>query len=182
MIRFLENHDEPRAASELAPEPERAVAVAVATLPGATLWHEGQFEGWHVRLPVFLGRRPDEPVDAELRAFYLALVAAAREVRHGDWSLCEAIGWPGDSTCEQLLTWCWSGPEGHRALVVVNDAPEHAAARVRLPWGDLAGRSWRLEDRLSGDAFERDGDELANEGLFVQLPPWGTHLLTWTAT
>ena len=68
-----------------------------------------------------------------------------------------------------------------RALVVVNDAGEHAAARVHLPWGDLAGRSWRLEDQLAGDVFERDGDELANEGLFVQLPPWGTHLLTWTA-
>ena len=39
----------------------------IATLPGATLWHEGQFDGWRVRLPVFLGRRPVEPNDAELR-------------------------------------------------------------------------------------------------------------------
>ena len=51
LVRFLENHDEPRAAAELPPERERAAAVAVATLPGATLWHEGQFEGWRVRLP-----------------------------------------------------------------------------------------------------------------------------------
>ena len=30
--------------------------------PGATLWHEGQFEGRRVRPPVFLSRRPDETV------------------------------------------------------------------------------------------------------------------------
>jgi len=181
LIRFVENHDEPRAASELAPEPERAAAVAVATLPGATLWHEGQFEGWRTRLPVFLARRPTEPVDADLQAFSLALVAAAREVRQGDWSLCEATGWPGDASCQQLLTWCWSDPEGRRALVAVNDADEHAAARIHLPWDDLGGRAWRLEDQLSGDIFDRDGDELAGEGLFVQLPPWGFHVLTWTS-
>ena len=80
LVRFLENHDEPRAAAVLPPERERAAAVAVATLPGATLWHEGQFEGWRVRLPVFLGRRPDEPVDEELRAFHLLLIAAAAAI------------------------------------------------------------------------------------------------------
>jgi len=59
LLRFLENHDEQRAAAELTPDRERAAAVSVATLPGATLWHEGQFEGAHARLPVFLARRPD---------------------------------------------------------------------------------------------------------------------------
>ena len=45
LLRFLENHDEPRIASRLGPGAERAAAVAIATLPGATMWHEGQFEG-----------------------------------------------------------------------------------------------------------------------------------------
>ena len=68
LVRFLENHDEPRIASCLPGDAERAAAVAIATLPGATLWHEGQFEGRRVRPPVFLSRRPDEPPDAELAA------------------------------------------------------------------------------------------------------------------
>ena len=67
LIRFIENHDEPRAAAALPGGRDRPAAVAVATLPGATLWHEGQFEGRRVQLPVFLGRRPDEPIDEDLR-------------------------------------------------------------------------------------------------------------------
>ncbi len=58
LLRFLENHDEPRAAAAFDPEKERAAAVVTSTLPGARMFHEGQFEGRKVRLPVFLGRRP----------------------------------------------------------------------------------------------------------------------------
>ena len=60
MVRFIENHDEPRAAAAFPPGKARAAAVAVLTLPGARLLHEGQLEGRKVRLPVFLGRRPEE--------------------------------------------------------------------------------------------------------------------------
>ena len=56
LLRFIENHDEPRAAATFSPEKERAAAVTMATLTGARLFHDGQFEGRKVRLPVFLGR------------------------------------------------------------------------------------------------------------------------------
>jgi hypothetical protein len=179
LVRFLENHDEPRVASVLSPPRERAAAVTVATLPGATLWHEGQFEGWRVRLPVFLGRRPAEPSDEGLRAFHLRLLAAAAEVRRGQWLCAVATGWPEDTSYEQLLTWVWTDGE-RRSLVVVNLGDRSAAARVHLPWDDLAGRTWQLRDVLAGDEFRRDGDELAGSGLYVGLPPWGFHVLTWT--
>ncbi len=76
LLRFLENHDEPRAASAFTPAKERAAAVTTSTLPGARLFHEGQFEGRKVRLPVFLGRRPEEPLDKQLQDFYTKLLAA----------------------------------------------------------------------------------------------------------
>jgi len=44
MIRFIENHDEPRAAAAFPDGRSRAAAVAILTLPGARLLHEGQFE------------------------------------------------------------------------------------------------------------------------------------------
>jgi Alpha amylase, catalytic domain len=178
LVRFTENHDEPRAAHILEPGKLRAAAVTVATLPGATLWHEGQFEGWRVHVPVLLRRRPIEPIDDDLRAFHLRLLQAAAEVRQGEWALCEATGWPKDPSCAQLLCWCWSDGD-HRALVVVNDADAPAAALVHLPWGDVGGRTWQLRDLLRGDTFERDGDDVSASGLYVQLPAWGFHLLAW---
>src|SRR6266487_3875314 len=57
LVRFLENHDEPRAAATFSPAKERAAAVAIMTLPGAKLLYEGQFEGWRVRPPVYLAGR-----------------------------------------------------------------------------------------------------------------------------
>jgi len=46
-----------------------------------------------------------------------------------------------------------------------------------MPGLMLAGRAWRLMDLMSGDVFERDGDEMTDPGLFVDLPPWGYHFL-----
>jgi hypothetical protein len=90
MVRFIENHDEPRAAATFSSGKGRAVAVAILTLVGAKLLHEGQFEGRKVRLPVFLSRRPAEPVDQDLVAFYERLLKETnRDVfRNGVWRLC----------------------------------------------------------------------------------------------
>jgi hypothetical protein len=179
LVRFIENHDEPRAAAEFAPAPERAAAVAIATLPGATLWHEGQFEGWRTRLPVFLARRPTEPSDEERRAFHLRLMEAAASIRQGQWALCTTSGWPDNQSNEQLLAWSWDD-DPHRALVVINDADAPASARVHVPWTELADDTWQLEDLLSGQKFERDGTEVATAGLYVELPAYGFHMLAWT--
>jgi hypothetical protein len=188
LLRFLENHDEPRAATVLPAVRERAAAAVLATLPGAVLWHEGQFEGRRVHLPVHLARRPDEPLDDERRSFHLALLAAAAQVRQATWAWCPVVGWDG-SHAEQLLSWSWtsdtgpgsgsaSGPDG-RSLVVVNLGDSPATGRIPLPWTDLAGRPWRLDDLATGQVFHRDGDALAAEGLYVDLPAWGHHLMTW---
>ncbi|WP_436533068.1 alpha-amylase [Actinoplanes sp. HUAS TT8] len=172
LIRFLENHDEPRAAATFAAGRARAAAVVVATLPGATLWHDGQFEGRRTHLPVFLARYPVEPFDHGLHDFYRAVVAAAAEVRQGRWRLLATAGWPDNRSHQDLLAWAWDD-----AVVVVNFADHPSQGRIFLPWPDLPGRAWRLTDRLDGRVFERSGAELADAGLFIDLPPWGTHVL-----
>ena len=180
LVRFLENHDEPRIAARLPAETARAAAVAVATLPGATLWHEGQFHGRRVRPPVFLSRRPDEPLDLELAGWYRRLLAAVagHQVRAGVWRLLEAGGWPDNQTCRNLVAWSWAGDgAGHRHVVVVNLSSEPAQGRIPLDWTDLPGRTWHLTDLLQETVFDRNGDELASLGLYVALEPWQFHLL-----
>src|SRR4051794_10551127 len=137
LLRFLENHDEPRVASLIDAAREKALAVATLTQKGARLVHNGQAEGWKVRLPVFLDRYPDEATDTELAGFYASLAAALRDptFRHGTWQLCERTGWEGNESFEDLVTWCWTGES--RWLVVVNLAPTSSAGHVRTPWDDL---------------------------------------------
>jgi hypothetical protein len=43
---------------------------------------------------------------------------------------------------------------------------------VRLPFTDLAGRPWRLVDRLGTALYDRDGDDLQARGLFLDEPAW----------
>jgi len=178
LVRFIENHDEPRAAATFEPEKARAAAMVIATLPGARLFHDGQLEGRKVKLPVQLGRQPDESPDLELRSFYRTLLDSVRNarLREAAWELCELSGWPDNESFRNLVAWSWSGSGKHH-LVVVNLTERQSQGRVRMPGITTAGRSWRLVDLLSGDVFERSGDEMADPGLFVNLRPWGYHFL-----
>ena len=136
LLRFIENHDEPRAAATFGPEQARAAAVAMSTLRGARLYHDGQLDGRRTRIPVFLGRGPDEPPDHDLRAFYARLLQAVSDagVRDGDWQLCDCSGWPDNDSYRRLVAWCWS-TAGARHLVVINLSDAPAQALVRLPVG-----------------------------------------------
>jgi hypothetical protein len=176
LIRFIENHDEPRAATALPGGRDRVAAVTVATTPGATLWHDGQLEGRQVRLPVFLGRRPAEPAEAAREDFYRRLIYAGSHLRYGDWKMLEVGGWPDNISNRNILSWAWHDDEPHH-LVAVNLAPNRSQGRIPMPWEALPGRQWRLTDLLDDQVFDRDGDELAGSGLYVDLPPWGAHVL-----
>jgi Alpha amylase, catalytic domain len=177
MVRFIENHDEPRAAAAFPPEKARAAALIAATLPGAALLHEGQLEGRTVRLPVFLARRLDEPVDTDLRSFYNNLLGAiaGEGLRKGEWHLCERWGWPDNQSCQNILTWCWAGDDA-RSLILVNFSDVTSQALIRVPWDQLRDTTWRLEDLLSSESFERSGHDMRDAGLYVEMGPWECHM------
>jgi len=176
LVRFIENHDEPRAAAMFSPLKARAAAVTFATLPGAKLFHEGQMEGRKVRPPVFLARRPPEAADPELSSFYRNLLRLIHRpvFREGEWRLCERSGWPDNRSYLNLAAWCWRR-EGERYLVIVNLSGGSSQGRVQLSWSEVAGRKWRLFDEFTRESYERHGGEMLSPGLFVDLPPWGVH-------
>jgi len=178
LLRFIENHDEPRAAAAFSPQKHRAAAITALTLPGARLIHEGQMEGRTIRLPVFLARRPAEPPDPELQNFYRTLLTALRDIDfdQGDWRICELSGWPDNPSHLNLVAWCWkAGRTLH--LIAVNLSGDFSQGLVHVPVDDLRGRSWRLHDPFSNALYERDGDEMCGSGLYVDLAPWGFHYL-----
>jgi len=175
LVRFVENHDEPRAALAFGSRKLRVAAVTALTQTSARLVHNGQLEGATVHLPVFLGRYPIEPTDPALVAFYRSFLTALADptFRHGGWQLCDRSGWPGDNRYHNLVAWCWDGDA--RWLIVVNLSDGVAAGLVRTPWADLRGRQWHLTDPTQNIDLVRSGDDLV-DGLFVELGAWNWHM------
>lgn len=182
MVRFIENHDEPRAATSFGPGRDVAAAAITATLPGALLLHEGQVHAHQVKLPVQLGRRPFEPENDIVAGFYRALLAETAQsvYRDGDWQLCDIWpAWDGHEAHHGLIAYTWRSGEARR-LVVVNYSAAPGQGRVALGHLGLDRRGWRLHDALNPNGvYDRDGSDMAHQGLYIDLPPWGAHLFAF---
>ncbi|HXJ22840.1 MAG TPA: alpha-amylase family glycosyl hydrolase [Polyangia bacterium] len=174
-LRFLENHDEPRAAAAFPKEVHQAAAVIALLSRGLRFIHEGQIEGRRVHVSMHLGRRPAEPVDEDLQAFYWRLLECMRrpEVRDGDWRLEDCRpAWAGNPTSGQLVVASWQLGE-RRLITAVNYGPSQAQGYVTFHMNGLEGRSFTLVDLLSEAQYRRAGDELAAGGLYLDMLPWG---------
>jgi glycosidase len=185
LARFMENHDEPRAAATFAAGMHEAAAMVTYLTPGLRFFHQGQLEGRRTRISPHLVRAPLEPPDTALGQFYDRLLAVLRRpaVRDGEWRLLEcAPAWDGNWTSDCFLAWCWQGQDGQRLLVAVNYAGNQSQCYVRLPFPDLAGRAVRLKDLMGPAVYDRDGGDLLARGLYLDLPPWGHHVFELTAS
>jgi hypothetical protein len=174
-LRFLENHDEPRAAAAFQPAMHRAAAIVALTARGMRFIHEGQMEGRRVHVSMHLGRRPVEPIDAGLQTFYLRLLECLRrpELHEGDWRLARVReAWPGNPTHEQLIVSSWQSDE-KRLLIAVNYGPSRAQGYVGTDMSGLRGRGFTLVDLLGESRYPRSGDDLADGRLYLDMAPWG---------
>jgi hypothetical protein len=175
LARFLENHDEPRAAATFAPGQHEAAAVLTYLSPGLRFFHQGQFEGRKRRISPHLVRAPEEPVDPGRRSFYERFLKVLREpvLRHGEWRLLECLSaWDGNWTWECFVAFSWSGDEDERLIAVVNYASNQSQCYVRLPFTDLRAHQWRVMDLIGDAVYERDGGDLQARGLYVDAAPW----------
>ena len=179
LARFLENHDEPRAAAVFSPEVHEASAVVTYLTPGLRFFHQGQFEGREKRISPHLVRGPEEPIARELERFYDRLLAVLRQpvVHNGRWRLLECVpAWDGNPSFDDFIAWAWENPGGGRLLVTVNFAAHRSQCYVRLPLPELEGGVWRLRDLLGDARYERDGKDLASRGLYLDADPWQRHV------
>jgi hypothetical protein len=179
LVRFIENHDEARAAEALGVAKSHPAAVLICTLPGATLLHDGQFSGRRVKLPVQIGRQPYEPPNETLKEFYLRVLAETRApvYQSDDWWLFQVTPGKENGTHDNLIAYGWRMGDDHR-LIVVNLSSKASQGHVELEpgWPEVCDADWRLYDALNGDRYVRQGDLLENLGLYVDLPPYGSHI------
>jgi hypothetical protein len=177
--RFLENHDEPRAASVFPLDMHRAAAVLVFLCPGLRFFHQGQLQGWQKKIPMQLCRAPEQPAQPQIEIFYGRLLELLRQdiPRNGDWQLLEcAPAWEGNPSWDSFIAFAWRGVDGKHWLVVVNYAPYPGQCYLQLPFPEWGMTSLHLNDLLSPASYSREGDLLLDRGLYLDLPAWGYHV------
>ncbi len=180
MMRFIENHDEPRAYAQLGEGRSYAAATLICTLPGAVLLHDGQFTGRRVKLPVQIKRQPVEEEHPDLAAYYQRLLSEARAqvYQQGDWYLFEMRpAWEGNGSYQNLLAYGWYERGQDYRLVVINLTPHSSQGRVDLSaWPWLEGEEWRLYDVTDSMEYERHGGVMTKEGLTILLDGYESHV------
>jgi hypothetical protein len=157
----------------------RAAAIVTFLWPGLRFFHQGQFEGRRKRISPHLIRAPEEPADASLAGFYEQLLAVLRTeaVRNGTWRPLDCVAaWNENGTCDNFIACEWEGTDGQRLLVAVNHSPNQSQCYVRLSHDDLKHGTWRLTDRMGDFTYERDGTDLSDRGLYLDLPAWCYHI------
>jgi glycosidase len=179
LARFMENHDEPRAAAAFPPSMHEAAAIVTYLSPGLRFFHQGQFEGRRKRISPHLVRAPREAVDDALQWFYERLRAVLNQpvFRDGEWSLLGCVpAWDGNWTSDNFLAFMWRGEAEERRLVVVNYAETQGQCYVRLPALGFAGRVARFTDWLSPAVYDRQSRDLDERGLYLDMPAWAHHV------
>lgn len=179
MARFLENHDEPRAATAFPLEVHQAGAIVTFLSPGLRFFHAGQFEGFQKRISPHLTRGPQEPVNPTIQGFYQQLLTVLQNpvVRDGRWQLLTCHqAWHDNFSNDQFIAFCWTGPSDETIVVAVNYAANPGQCYIKFPWDRLRGTTWRLRDQMSKVNYNRQGDELVSKGLYLDIAPWHYHV------
>ncbi|TSA25617.1 MAG: alpha-amylase, partial [Bacteroidetes bacterium] len=171
LARFLENHDEPRAASVFPWDQHQAAAILTFLTPGLKFFHQGECQGRRVKISPHLGRAPEEQTDVLTEVFYAQLFSLLkRSVFHsGDWQLLEPLpAWENNPTCENVISFSWCS-EDSSLLLVVNYAPCRSQCRLSLPFKEIPDHSWNFHDLFRDELYPRNGKELDEQGLYIEL-------------
>jgi hypothetical protein len=180
MARFIENHDEPRAVTTFGRDRVPVLAMLIATLPGLRFFHQGQFAGKKIHLPMPLNRAVDEPVDTALAVRYEKILKIADDpVFHGgEWSLLSVAAL--DAGGDNLIAYRWRSDAGYR-LVVLNLAAGPAQGRIAIVAELGAGTQLEFKDVFNDELYVRDRADLQEQGLYVKLDGYGVHVFAINA-
>lgn len=176
---FLENHDEPRIAAVLSPAEHRAAALVILGLPGMRFLHDGQLCGARLKLPVQLARGAAETPQADIQHLYRQLLTTlpGTAVGQGRGQMVRPrAAWEGNPTAENFVIVQWQRRAPEFDLVVVNLAAHRSQCYAPLDMEHLTSHNWKMRDLLGPESYKRSGDDLKNQGLYLDLPAHGAQL------
>lgn len=178
-VRFIENHDEERAASKFGKDRSLPAAMVISTLPGMILYHDGQFEGRKIKLPVQLGRSPQEKSDKRIFGYYDKLLKITKQdaFKLGTWQMLDCLPVSTmDLSNENLFAWEWTYKD-IKKIVVINYSNSTAKCRIIL---DIPAESdsIKLFDELHDNTYIRQVAEIRGIGLYVELKAYNSHIFS----
>jgi len=170
LVRFIENHDEPRAITSFGLEKSLAAAMIVLTLPGSKLVHYGQNYGFSIKLPVQLGRYPSESPNNEIQKIYADfLQVLTKNISFsGTWKLVH--------TRNPLLIYYWKDQFSY-SIIFCNYSGYPLEDIIDLD--DFFGKKVTSDDILVKTIFSRNYKNRNHENFILndlnidlRLNPW----------
>ncbi len=179
-VRFIENHDEPRCASRFGKDKSMAAATVMSTIKGMIFYHEGQFEAKKIKLPVQLRREPFEKTDERIQNYYYKLIRITKAdvFRFGEWNQLETIQLhENNDSFEKIFVWQWIYKNQSR-LVAINYSGSTSRCRVKfvVPENKIL---LNLFDELNSVSYERSVEEIKEQGLFIELKAYSSHIFSF---
>ncbi|MBN1215361.1 MAG: alpha-amylase [Candidatus Lokiarchaeota archaeon] len=180
LVRFIENHDEPRSFNLLEDSYLKIAILLILTLPGMGFIYEGQMKGYRIKLPIQLKRRVNEGNNNEIFEYYKKLLnlLSKRKIKSGNWELCEVLIMKKDNNrvpSDNLIAYHWWNYYNH-FLFIVNLSNNISKGYVKIPSLQFNQKVILFEDLYTKEENFLHGEELNNYGYYADLEGWQANL------
>lgn len=178
-VRFIENHDELRAVKAFGKQKSLAAAVIMSTVPGMKFYFDGQFEGRKIKLPLQLGREPEEKECREVKDFYNKILELTKKevFRSGNFKKLDALSaGDGNYTYEYFFCFQWLSQK-EQWLIITNFSERTSQCRLIFEI-EQGPDEINLTDHLTGITYTRTAEEIKSHGLFVELKGYRSHIFS----
>ncbi|MCL5030647.1 MAG: alpha-amylase family glycosyl hydrolase [Bacteroidetes bacterium] len=179
-VRFLENHDEQRAVDKFGKKQSLAASVLMSTIQGMKLFYDGQFEGKKIKLPVQLGRFPNEKISKSVEKHYVKIFSIIKSeiFRKGEWKYLDPIPVSNNNNSfENIFAWEWKLNVESR-LIVINYSDYTSQCRLKLNLATTE-KEIKLIDLLNDVEYLRSVEEIKKIGLFIELKNYRSHIFSY---
>ena len=176
-VRFLENHDEKRAAVKFGKQKSLAAAAVISTIQGMKFYFDGQFEGKKIKLPLQLGREPIEKVSETKKSFYYKLLKITNDeiFTYGEWNLLKPIPVSDKNySYNNIFAWQWKLNNSYR-IVAINYSDYSSQCRLKFQVNP-SSENIAIFDLLNDQRYVRRTDEILDLGLFIELKAYNSHI------
>lgn len=177
-LKFIENHDEARAAGVFGPEKLKSAAFLLAISGGAHLYHQGQLEGFKIKLPLYLTRGLGEQTDENTHSFYKKLLPALKDIPLSAMqreTVALFPAWKENETYKNFIA-IFGRIQGGHYLAVANYSDAQSQCYAYLDISAIPAEDLIFKDITGQSEYKRSKEEIIIRGLYLDMPKYSFHL------